>query len=152
MCCISRCSPRCPRHTPLHLCHSVRPHRLEGCLIPNQFDVGNRAYEKKWARSSLFTPQLVINGSTDGSGPDNELLQGVVSRSREQQDGKGFNIFHDTNDTELQIDAGKKGIHPHNMLRVTYEPNEQSIKVGKGANKGKRIIEASCFIHYVLPQ
>ena len=105
-----------------------------------QWDSRQRAYVKKWNRTSLFTPMIVASGVADGPGVGaGQEVKDIVARGRGLTGAQDWHIYVDTNDTDVRIDSDKQEIEPHDILVVTYDPQPQTIKVGKGPNKGKKL-------------
>jgi hypothetical protein len=104
------------------------------------FDQRQRAYVKQWGRTSLFTPQIVVNGVADGSGAGgkNEVMQ-IIDQGRAAQKGMDWHMYLDANDTDIQIDSDKLEAPPHDVLVVVYQSLDQTVKIGKGPNKGKKV-------------
>lgn len=103
-------------------------------------DQRHRAYAKKWGRTSLFTPQVVVNGAADGSGAGGKSdVEGVVSRARMMMQSMDWHIYADANDTEVRIDSDKMQVEPHDVLVVVYSGKEETVKVGAGPNKRKKM-------------
>ncbi|KAH8172317.1 hypothetical protein LIA77_06572 [Sarocladium implicatum] len=102
-------------------------------------DTRQRGYAKRWARTSIFTPQIVVNGEADGSGPDKEAVLNIVSKAKEARHHRDFNIYVDSNDTEVRIDTSKQEITPHDVIIITFNADDQIVKVLRGPNKGKKI-------------
>lgn len=102
-------------------------------------DVRQRAYTKRWGRKSLFTPQVVVDGVADGSGPDKPAITGIVENAREIRRQRTWKIFVDGNDTEVRIDTDAQEVSPHDVLLLTYDSTDQVVKVLRGPNKGKKI-------------
>ncbi|KAK7430699.1 hypothetical protein QQZ08_002743 [Neonectria magnoliae] len=103
-------------------------------------DQRQRAYVKRWDRTSLFTPQIVVNGVVDGSGAGGkDEVDGIVGRGREIQRAMDWHIYVDANDTDVRIDSDKYEIEPHDILLVLYNHKEETVKIGKGPNKGKKV-------------
>lgn len=102
-------------------------------------DTRQRAYAKKWARTSIFTPQLVVDGVADGSGPDKDAVLNIVQKARDVRQQRDFTMYVDGNDTEVRIDTSKQESTPHDVLLVTFDLSDQVVKVLRGPNKGKKI-------------
>ena len=103
------------------------------------WDQRQKDYARRWQRNTLATPQLVVNGVVDGNGPDKESIQGLIAKAREIGGAQPFSLYMDGNDAEVRIDTTLQQSHPHNVLLVVYEANDQTVKVGKGTNKGKKM-------------
>ncbi|KAH8900082.1 DUF1223-domain-containing protein [Thozetella sp. PMI_491] len=105
-----------------------------------QWDNRQRAYVKKWERKTVFTPMVVVNGAADGPGIGHgQEVQDIVARAREIGHARDWHIVVDTDGTDVRIDSDKQEIEPHDILVVTYDPQVQTVKVGKGPNKGKKL-------------
>ena len=105
------------------------------------WDQRQRAYVRKWGRSSTFTPQIVVNGVADNHGasePGN--VQEVEQPARIFQLQLGWNIYVDVNDTDIRIDSDKLEAEPHDIFLVTYKDGDEKVKIGKGPNKGKKLV------------
>jgi hypothetical protein len=103
-------------------------------------DRRQREYVKRWDRSSLFTPQIVVNGAVDGNGAGGQTeVMDLVGRARTMCKSMGWNIYLDVNDTEVRIDSDRGEAESHDILVVVYGSGEEVVKVGKGVNKGKKI-------------
>ncbi|KAK2764480.1 hypothetical protein FQN54_009175 [Arachnomyces sp. PD_36] len=104
-----------------------------------QWDARQRAYVVKWERKSIFTPQIVVDGVTDGTGQSaNEALE-LVDKARQTRREMGWHILLDANETEIRIDSDRSESTPYDILLCFYEPSTQTVKIGKGANKGKKL-------------
>ncbi|KAL4905783.1 thioredoxin-like protein [Aspergillus multicolor] len=109
-------------------------------LAKKAWDARQRAYVTRWGRSSIFTPQVVVDGVVDGTGQNVDETVGLVGRAREIRKERGWNILLDANDTEVRIDSDRSESVPHDILILFYEPRMQTVKIGKGSvNKGKKL-------------
>ncbi|KAL6900165.1 thioredoxin-like protein [Trichoderma evansii] len=103
-------------------------------------DARQRAYAKRWARNNLFTPQVVVNGIVDGSGRQKEEIQALIQQARDAGKTRGFNAYLDANDTEVRLDTDKQEVSaPYEVSYIVYAQKDQTVKVSKGPNKGKKI-------------
>ncbi|KAH7109521.1 thioredoxin-like protein [Dactylonectria macrodidyma] len=104
------------------------------------WDQRQRAYIRKWNRTSLFTPQVVVNGVADGSGATGKgEVQEIVGRFRNMQRAMDWHIYLDANDTDVLIDSDRLESEPHDILLVLYNSRDEVVKIGKGPNKGKKV-------------
>ncbi|KAL5341763.1 thioredoxin-like protein [Aspergillus crustosus] len=103
------------------------------------WDSRQRGYVGRWNRKSLFTPQVVVDGVVDGPGQTVGDSLGLVEQAREIRRTRGWNILLDANDTDVRIDSDRAESVPHDIVLVVYDPTVQTVKVGKGVNKGKKI-------------
>ncbi|KAI0132612.1 thioredoxin-like protein [Xylariales sp. AK1849] len=108
-----------------------------------RWDQRQKNYVKKWGRNSLFTPMVVVNGVADGGsgGGSKAEVDGVVQRARDVQHNQAWHIYLDANDTGVRIDSDKLelGGPPFDVGVIVYEDKTETVKVGKGPNKGKKM-------------
>lgn len=105
-----------------------------------QSDNRHRAYAKRWGRTSIFTPQLVVNGIADGTGRTKEDVHKIIHEAKDVTRARDWNLYIDSNDSEIRVDTDKLETTLHEVTVVLYESKDQSVKVGKGPNKGKKIV------------
>ncbi len=83
---------------------------------------------------------VVVSGIADGPGIGaGQEVKDVVARAREFERARDWHIYVDSNGTDVRIDSDKQEIDPHDILLVTYDTKPQTIKIGKGPNKGKKV-------------
>ncbi|KAH8680955.1 thioredoxin-like protein [Xylariales sp. PMI_506] len=72
-----------------------------------RWDQRQKSYVRKWGRTSLYTPMVVVNGVADGGsgGGSKSEVDGVVQRARETGAALGFHIYVDANETGVRIDT-----------------------------------------------
>ncbi|KAI0907296.1 thioredoxin-like protein [Ustulina deusta] len=106
-----------------------------------RWDERLKQYVKKWGRTSLYTPMVVVNGVADGGsgGGGREEIDAVVRRARDVAYVMDWHIYLDANDTNVRIDSDKLQIARHDVLVVVYQDKTEVVKIGKGPNKGKKI-------------
>jgi hypothetical protein len=105
-----------------------------------KWDNRQRMYLKKWGRNTIFTPHVIVDGVADGTGAGNNEVKDIVGAAREARMRTPWHIVVDTNETELRIDSDGMDVGPHDICLINYDPKPQTVKVGKGPNKGKKII------------
>ncbi|CAK7203132.1 hypothetical protein SEUCBS139899_005861 [Sporothrix eucalyptigena] len=123
-------------------------------------DQRQRAYIKKWGRNTLFTPQVVVNGLIDTSGTKGaDDIDETIGHARTSL-RLPFHVYLDANDTEVRIDSDAPVPHSaqvetgdkttpgptpavpvpiYDILVATYRAGDQTVKIGKGPNKGKKL-------------
>ncbi|KAK9775141.1 putative secreted protein [Seiridium cardinale] len=111
-----------------------------------RWDQRQKNYIRKWGRTSLYTPMVVVNGSADGGsgGGSKAGIDGVVHRARDAGQALGFHIYVDANyETGVRIDTDKQGLGEssasYEVCVVVYEDKTEDIKIKKGPNKGKKV-------------
>ncbi|KAJ8121370.1 hypothetical protein ONZ43_g2157 [Nemania bipapillata] len=106
-----------------------------------RWDARLKNYVKKWGRNALYTPMVVVNGVADGgsAGGSKEEIDAVVQRARDIAHVMDWHIHIDANDTNVKIDSDKLEVARHDVLVIVYEDKTETIKIGKGPNKGKKV-------------
>ncbi|PVH81132.1 hypothetical protein DL98DRAFT_548763 [Cadophora sp. DSE1049] len=119
-----------PQHPPPQLRHTFGDSR---------WDKRQQAYLRRWGRTTKFTPQVIADGVSDGTGAERGAVDEIVNTARGIRAGMPWHIVVDTNDTELRIDSEGVDVGLFDIYLVNYDPKNQVVKVGKGPNKGKKI-------------
>ncbi|KAE9369715.1 DUF1223-domain-containing protein [Stipitochalara longipes BDJ] len=103
------------------------------------WDHRQRAYSSKWGRRSVFTPQVVVDGITDGVGNRKNEVVEIVARAQRERLGLGTRVELFVQGRELMIrdKAGEAGTY--DVLLVTFDPREQSVEIKRGENKGRTL-------------
>lgn len=105
-----------------------------------QWDARQRQYVTKWGRNGLFTPQMVVDGVSDGIGATKEDVNQVIMKSMELRNGMTWAVGVDRVGNELRIASEiAEADMAYDILVVKYDPMLQTVKVGKGPNKGNKV-------------
>lgn len=105
-----------------------------------QWDSRQRQYVQKWGRNGLFTPQIVIDGVSDGIGATKENINEVISKAMEIRNNMQWAVGLDRVGNDLRIASEMpEADQLYNVYVVTYQPTQQTVKIGKGPNKGKKV-------------
>jgi len=93
-------------------------------------------YARNLRRSSVYTPQLVLDGREDDFRPDGKALARALSENR---DGVPVGVL--VRETEVLIDIGAQtGIPPSDVVLVAYLRHAVSA-IGRGENAGRTLEE-----------
>ncbi|KIX95140.1 uncharacterized protein Z520_09056 [Fonsecaea multimorphosa CBS 102226] len=105
-----------------------------------QWDSRQRQYLTQWGRKSLFTPQIVVDGVTDGIGATKDDIDQVVMKAMELRNGMTWALGIDRvgNDLRLAAEAPEADM-VYDVLIVKYDPVLQTVKPRAGPNKSKKI-------------
>ncbi|KAL6250950.1 hypothetical protein RBB50_001158 [Rhinocladiella similis] len=106
----------------------------------SQWDARQRQYVTKWGRKGLFTPQIVVDGVSDGIGATKDEVNQIIAQAMEKRNAMTWALGVDRVGDELRLASElSEADMVYDVLIVTYEPQVQTIKVGKGPNKGKKV-------------
>jgi len=95
-----------------------------------------RAYSTAVGRSSVYTPQVVIDGQDAFVGTDRRRIGGALSLART---GVPVAISIDQEDVVVKLGAREKAV-PSGVLLVPYLRNATS-SIGRGENAGRKLEE-----------
>lgn len=104
------------------------------------WDQRQRSYVTRWGRNGIFTPQVVVDGVSDGIGNAPGDMQKIIQKAMEARNGMAWMIMLERNFAELKIMSTRAEAETFDVLVVKYDPMAQEVKVGKGPNKGKKIM------------
>lgn len=105
-----------------------------------QWDQRQRAYVTKWGRSGIFTPQIVVDGVSDGIGSRQGEIQEILMKAMSTPNQMRWMVGVEMINAELKITSNRFEAETHDVLIVKYDPMQQEIKIGKGPNKGKKMM------------
>ena len=95
-----------------------------------------RGYARALHRSSVYTPQVVVDGQEDFVGSDRQKIGKALSNPR-----SGIPVMIAVRDGAALIDlAGTPGISPSEVLLVAYQRSAISA-IGRGENAGRTLTE-----------
>jgi hypothetical protein len=100
------------------------------------FTERQRAYADRLKLRSLTTPEFVIDGAQEASGPDAAKIDDLIERSEGEQ-GQRVHIRVLRHGAKVQIGAGAKPRHGADVWLIRYDPALQQVQVKAGDNKGK---------------
>ncbi|OAL30918.1 hypothetical protein AYO20_08503 [Fonsecaea nubica] len=114
--------------------------KWEDTFGSTQWDARQRQYLTRWGRSSLFTPQIVVDGVSDGIGATKDNVNQVVMKAMELRNGMAWALGIDRvgNDLRLASEVSEADM-VYDVLIVVYDPVEQIVKPRSGPNKSKKI-------------
>jgi hypothetical protein len=93
-------------------------------------------YARNLRRSSVYTPQLVVDGREDDFHSDGKLVNRALSEHR-----GGVPISVSVHEAQIQVDIGTQaGAAPGDVLLVAYLRHAVS-KIGRGENAGRTLDE-----------
>jgi len=102
-----------------------------------QWDSRQRQYLTKWGRTELFTPQVVVDGVSDAIGTD---INQAITKAMTLRNGMTWVVGIDRVGNELRLASEMvEADMTYDVVIVKYDPMLQTIKVGKGPNKGKKV-------------
>ncbi|KIW99728.1 uncharacterized protein Z518_11141 [Rhinocladiella mackenziei CBS 650.93] len=105
-----------------------------------QWDSRQRQYVTKWGRNGLFTPQIIVDGVSDGIGATKDDVNQVIMKAMELRNGMTWALGIDRVGNELRLASElPEADMVYDVFIIQYDPQLQTVKVGKGPNKGKKV-------------
>lgn len=93
-------------------------------------------YARNLHRSSVYTPQLVVDGREDDFRSDGKAVNRALSRNRD-----AVPVGISVQDAQIQVDLGTRaGVAPCDVLLIAYLRHAVS-RVGRGENSGRTLEE-----------
>jgi hypothetical protein len=98
-----------------------------------QWDSRQKQYVTKWGRNGLFTPQIVVDGVSDGIGATKENINEVILKAMQLRDGMAWNLGIDRVGNELRLasEVAESDV-VYDVLVVKYDPAVRLVKPEKG--------------------
>ncbi len=93
-------------------------------------------YARNLGRSSVYTPQLVVDGRDDSVGSDGKAVARALSENRD-----GVPVGVSVRDAEVLVEIGAQpGVPPSDVMLVAYLRHAVSA-IGRGENAGRTLEE-----------
>ncbi|KAK6369525.1 hypothetical protein LTS17_009431 [Exophiala oligosperma] len=107
----------------------------------SRWDARQRSYVTRWGRNGIFTPQVVVDGVADGIGATRDEVGQIISQAMEKRNAAGWALGVDrVGHGEIKLASElSEADTTYDVLVVAYDPETQTVKVGKGPNKGKKV-------------
>jgi hypothetical protein len=101
-----------------------------------EFTARQYAYERSLHEATAFTPQMVVNGSTDTIGNDLGKLDALMAHSvGDQTDPPALTLSNG----KVSIGAGPAPAAGADVWLVRYDPNIVEVPVARGENGGRTL-------------
>jgi hypothetical protein len=98
-----------------------------------QWDSRQRQYVTKWGRNGLFTPQIIVDGVSDGIGATKENINEVIMKAMQLRNGMNWALGIDRVGNELRLASEvSEADMLYDVIVVKYDPMLQTVKPDKG--------------------
>lgn len=105
------------------------------------WDARQKAYISRWKRSSIFTPQLIIDGVADGTGRNEGTLTEVLSSAIQVRNESPLAVGMElAGSNQIKIASMTTETEVFDVVVISYDKKAETVKVGKGPNKGKKML------------
>lgn len=91
--------------------------------------------------TSLYTPQILIDGVADGTGRQEGDFNDVLSRAIGMRNAMSLVVGMELAGTnQIKIASETTETEVFDVLIISYDKSSEKVKVGKGPNKGKKML------------
>lgn len=98
-----------------------------------QWDSRQKQYITKWGKKGLFTPQIVVDGVSDGIGATKENINEVIGQAMQLRNGMTWALGIDIVGSELRLASEiTEADKVYDVLVVKYDTMLQTVKPDKG--------------------
>lgn len=95
------------------------------------------AYAATWGRSSVYTPQAVVNGRDHTNGADREAVRSLISTMAESGKGLGVEVGLRVNGDGVEVNIGE-GAGKADVVAVYFD-EKSTVDIADGENTGRSI-------------
>jgi hypothetical protein len=121
------------------------------------WDNRQKAYNTKWQRNNVFTPQLIVNGALDGNPASAEDIHQLYHQASDRLRSMGRSVNLDVMNGQVRVYSSVPSYEETGMMNqmaqppmtlsesyeliiARYDPESVTIKPKAGENKGKKIV------------
>jgi hypothetical protein len=98
------------------------------------FTARQKAYERHFGLSDVYTPQLVVNGAAQASGDDAAAVTDLIAKARHDLDhGPDIKVRRDG---RIGVGAGPRPRGGGEVWLMRYDPKSRDVQVKDGDNRG----------------
>ena len=104
----------------------------------DEFDERQRDYARRRGDNRVYTPQVVVNGVSEGVGQTDSNLKDIIKKGQKSRKGEKWAQLELSGERKLRVNGpgDLKGI----VTVVTYDERVLAVDVKEGENMGKRLI------------
>ncbi|WP_174302174.1 thioredoxin family protein [Caulobacter sp. S45] len=96
-----------------------------------------RAYARRLKVREIYTPEIVVNGRKEAQGLDKDAVDALIhDAARDLDDGPRIQMLREGARVRVSGGAGRAEV-----WLVRYDPQEHSVRVKTGDNKGKLVLQ-----------
>ncbi len=110
-------------------------------LAKPEFTARQKAYVARFKLRELYTPEMVVDGRRETLGFDREKVQALVDRAPRLRTGRTPTVRIADAGDRVSVSAGRAPVGGADVWLVRYDPQERTVKVKAGDNKGKTVVE-----------
>lgn len=101
--------------------------------------VRQKAYAKALARSGVYTPQIIVNGTADIVGGRRDQVLAAIAAHERDKPAIPITVKTSPQRVQIAIGGGRGEKEPDCTIWVMHILNRADVKVGEGENKGRAL-------------
>jgi hypothetical protein len=109
----------------------------EDTLAKPEFAERQRAYVQRLKVREIYTPEMVVNGDTEGPALEGKTIASLISDAEENR-YRGPRIRFFRHGARVKVGGEAKSGHGDVWL-IRYDPEPESVKIKSGENKGQTV-------------
>jgi hypothetical protein len=104
-----------------------------------EFVARQRAYDRRFGRRDVYTPQIVVGGAAQASGDKGDAVEALIRDEKRSKPPAGAPSLWVTRDGRAVAGGGLAPPGGAEVWLVRYDPAERSVLVRDGENRGKTV-------------
>ena len=106
-----------------------------------EFSARQRAYVARFKLRELYTPEMVVGGRRETLGFDRDKVQALIDTAPALRAGRGPRVRASADGARVTVGAAASIPGGGEVWLVRYDPQERTVKVRAGENKGKTLVQ-----------
>ena len=103
------------------------------------YSARQRAYMKRMSGREVYTPQIVVNGTSETAAIHADKVDPLILRAGRAK-GLPSPLLRQRSDTRISVGAGRYPKGGAEVWLVRYDPTDQSVEIKRGENRGKTMV------------
>jgi hypothetical protein len=103
------------------------------------YSTRQRAYLKRMSGREVYTPQIVVNGTSETAAIHADKVDQLISKAQRTKRLPSPQI-RQRSDTRISVGAGRYPKSGAEVWLVRYDPTDRSVEIKRGENRGKTMV------------
>ncbi len=103
------------------------------------YSTRQRAYMKRMSGREVYTPQIVVNGTSETAAIHADKVDQLISKAQRTK-GLPSPQIRQRSDTRISVGSGRYPKGGAEVWLVRYDPADQSVEIKRGENRGKTMV------------
>ena len=103
------------------------------------YSARQRAYMKRMSGREVYTPQIVVNGTSETAAIHADKVDPLILRAGRAK-GLPSPVLRQRSDTRISVGAGRYPKGGAEVWLVRFDPTDQAVEIKRGENRGKTMV------------